>query len=349
MWKKSPYTNEDLPHPHQKTRKLFFGMLSFPDESELKLTPYWPFLLRGGSQTSCRRSVWWSPADPERALDDSQRQAQFRPLRRCRAAARRGEQESSACARQSQPQRGWRSWDPPSTSAAQRASPAPPRTAWREARVGRRGSGGGSRTPPSKKKKQGRKQGTRVPQWRMLDGNLSAMGPGRVLVSPPGGGNARRGPPPPPAASSLWPPLTPVATPSLLSERSHHSYLLPLLSTPPLLSVPREMAGRGENPGLRPAPHSRREAARMRAKAAQTGPAADARTPGADSRRTREAETRRIGRAGKIPQLQAGVALPFARGSRGGELDPVQNRGKALHNCAWRTNPLPGLECRALV
>lgn len=40
MWKKSPYTNEDLPHPHQKTRKLFFGMLSFPDESELKLTPY---------------------------------------------------------------------------------------------------------------------------------------------------------------------------------------------------------------------------------------------------------------------------------------------------------------------
>ena len=68
---------------------------------------------------------------------------------------------------------------------------------------GRRGSGGGSRTPPSKKKKQGRKQGTRVPQWRMLDGNLSAMGPGRVLVSPPGGGNARRGPPPPPAASSL--------------------------------------------------------------------------------------------------------------------------------------------------
>lgn len=234
--------------------------------------------------------------------------------------------------------------------------PRTARTARREARVGGEAQGAGAEPLPRRKSSRGQSRGQGLRSGECWTG-ICAMGRGRVPVPPPGGGNARRGPLPgppgvPTAACGLLSSdhhRPPGATPSLLSERSHHSYLLPLLSTPPLLSVPREMAGRGETPGLRPAPRSRREAAGTRAKAAQPGPAAGARTPGAASRRTREAETRRPGGAGKIPPLQPGVALPFARGSRGGELDPVQNRGKAPHTCAWRTNPQPGLECRALV
>lgn len=217
MWKKSPYTNEDLPHPHQRTRKLFFRDALIPRWVRVKTYTYWPFLLRGGSQTSCRRSVWWLPADPERALDDSQRQARFRPLRRCRcrAAARRGEQESSARSGRSQPQGGGRSWDPPPASAAQRAGLAPlaqrgakrgweaRRRRWEPnpsleekeagAKAGRKGSAVENAGRESVRRGGGESQ-------CLLPEGETRRGP---LPGPPGGPHRRLRPP------LLWPPLTP--------------------------------------------------------------------------------------------------------------------------------------------
>lgn len=59
------------------------------------------------------------------------------------------------------------------------------------------------RNPSLEEKEAGAKAGDKGSAVENSGRNLSAMGPGRVPVSPPGGGNARRGPPPPPAASPL--------------------------------------------------------------------------------------------------------------------------------------------------
>lgn len=211
MWKKSPYANEDLPHPPSRDPKAFFRDALIPRWVRVKTYTYWPFLLRGGSQTSCRRSVWWLPADPERALDDPQRQARFRPLRRCRAAARRGERESSARAGRSQPQGGWRSSDPPPASAAQRAGLAPlaqrgAKRGWEARRRGRepnpsleeRAAGakaGGKGSAVENAGRESVRWGGGQSQRLLPEGETRAEGP---CPDP-------RGSPPPPAASS---PLT---------------------------------------------------------------------------------------------------------------------------------------------
>lgn len=215
MWKKSPYTNEDLPHPHQGTRKLFFGMLSFPDESELKLTRTDRFCwgvearrLAAGQSDDCpptRRGHWTIPKGrPGSVRSDGAGQPRAGVSGRApRAPGGRSRREAGAAQIRRPPPR-------PSARASHRSHSAA------RSAGGRRGAGGGSRTPPSKKQQQGPKQGARAPPWRMLDGNLCG-GAGespsassrrgkraqRAPARTPGGPHRRLRPP------LLWPPLTP--------------------------------------------------------------------------------------------------------------------------------------------
>lgn len=320
MWKKSPYTNEDLPHPHQGTRKLFFGMLSFPDESELKLTRTDRFCwgvearrLAAGQSDDCpptRRGHWTIPKGrPGSVRSDGAGQPRAGVSGRApRAPGGRSRREAGAAQIRRPPPR-------PSARASHRSHSAA------RSAGGRRGAGGGSRTPPSKKQQQGPKQGARAPPWRMLDGNLCG-GAGespsassrrgkraqRAPARTPGGPHRRLRPP------LLWPPPTP---------GSHSKFAIRAL--PPLLPP---------SSSIDPLPCSRfPERWQGAARPPDSGrlPAAAGKQPGRGRRRRSQAQPRARGR----------LALP--RGGPGRQKPgDLAELGKSHHSNPESLSLLPG-------